>query len=330
MSSQLNLLDTLSVTSSPASASGATPSDSQAGRTTDPSGPAPALANLSARQAREQGLLTSGTYGRRGSTSSQSAALTESLVSRLAPRLATVGSTLFTMTWKRSATPLDRLYYQLAASGRRTSGNDCGSWPTAQGRDWKGPQGRAYKGEAMDLPAVAASWPTPRTSDRAAGRTLDEEGRRVSESGLYGANLSDLVRLASWATPAGRDHKDTGDLDASMVRKDGKDRDDTVPRQAWMASGQTASGSPAQTEKRGQSEEESSLLCSAWQTPNCGDVRADGCEWATTGQNHNVQFIRTEGKAQGQLNPALSRWLMGLPPEFCAAAIASTRRKKGS
>jgi hypothetical protein len=31
------------------------------------------------------------------------------------------------------------------------------SWPTTQARDWKGPQGRSYKGDAMDLPAMAAS-----------------------------------------------------------------------------------------------------------------------------------------------------------------------------
>jgi len=38
-------------------------------------------------------------------------------------------------------------------------------WPTPQARDWKGPQGRAYKSEAIDLPMAAIL---------ASGLTLDE------------------------------------------------------------------------------------------------------------------------------------------------------------
>jgi len=37
----------------------------------------------------------------------------------------------------------------------------------------------------------------------------------------------------SWATPTTRDHKDTGNLENSRIRKDGTIRNDTVPRQAF-------------------------------------------------------------------------------------------------
>ena len=50
-------------------------------------GRVPVRANLSARQARELGLLTSGTYGPHSSTSSKSASLQSSLESRLTRRL---------------------------------------------------------------------------------------------------------------------------------------------------------------------------------------------------------------------------------------------------
>ena len=50
-------------------------------------GQVPVRANLSARQARELGLLTSGTFGPPSSTSSKSASLLSSLESKLTRRL---------------------------------------------------------------------------------------------------------------------------------------------------------------------------------------------------------------------------------------------------
>ena len=38
-----------------------------------------------------------------------------------------------------------------------------------------------------------------------------------------------------WATPLTRDYRDTGDLSGSMVRASGKSRDDTLPRQEFLA-----------------------------------------------------------------------------------------------
>lgn len=66
MSDQMSLPHIPSATSSQELESGATPSDKQGGQTIDRSGQDLALANLSARQAKEAGLLTSGTYGPRG------------------------------------------------------------------------------------------------------------------------------------------------------------------------------------------------------------------------------------------------------------------------
>ena len=62
--------------------------------------------------------------------SSASAALEQSLVSRLLPRLDTAGSTLFQQTWKRKGTPLRRRYWEHTASARRTSGSGCTSVPS--------------------------------------------------------------------------------------------------------------------------------------------------------------------------------------------------------
>ena len=73
--------------SSPASASGPMPCDVQDGPIAALFGLALVPANLSARQAKEKGLLTSGIYGQPSTTSSSSAALQLSLESKLTRRL---------------------------------------------------------------------------------------------------------------------------------------------------------------------------------------------------------------------------------------------------
>lgn len=117
------------------SRSGRSHSDKPAGTTHGLFGPGRAPANLSPRQAAEEGLLTSGTSGRTGTTSLRSAALQSSLESRLRAKMASHGSTLFKLTWKDRATPSGRLICALRASGRCTSDSDSGSWPTPNARD---------------------------------------------------------------------------------------------------------------------------------------------------------------------------------------------------
>src|SRR5690606_14725184 len=180
---QATLWDTDSATSSPASAAGALRSGSPAGPTTDLSGPAPAPASLSARQAAERGWLTSGTYGRPSTGSSSRDSLQSSLASRLMQRFASAGSTLFGMTWQASVTPSGWSICRLRASARRTSGSGCGGWrtPTA-GHKAKGgaqcPEKRLAGGHTVDLQDQVrlASWPTPvANDDNATGRTVDGE-----------------------------------------------------------------------------------------------------------------------------------------------------------
>lgn len=125
-------------TSSPASVAGRSPSASPAGPTTGLSGQEAAPASLSARQARKQGLLTSGIYGLRGIGSSSSADLQSCLESRLRARLLTTGSTLYKLTWKHWTTPSGLSRSRLRASVLRTSATDSTGWPTPSATDYKG------------------------------------------------------------------------------------------------------------------------------------------------------------------------------------------------
>lgn len=130
MFGQMKLWDTINATSSPESGSGPTLYDKQGGQTTAKCGPDPAHVNLSARQAKELGLLTSGTYGRPFTGSSASADLTYYLANKLVVKTAKLGSTLYQLTWRERDTPAGRSLPQLVASARPTCEVVYTGWPT--------------------------------------------------------------------------------------------------------------------------------------------------------------------------------------------------------
>ena len=135
--------DTPKPTSSLGSESGHTHSDRQVSQTIHPSGQDHAPANRSAQQGEEQAQQTSDISGPNSSVWSKSAALQESLVSRLQVRLERLGSTLYRLTWRQKTTPVGWSYFQLVASAHRTKDKDCTGlpkthWPTPAQRDHKG------------------------------------------------------------------------------------------------------------------------------------------------------------------------------------------------
>ena len=278
-------------TFSPALASGPMPFDPQDGQTSDLFGLVPVRANLSARQAKALGLMTSGTCGQPSITSSASAALQSSLESRLQAKTQTLGSTLYTLTWKPWVTPSGRSRSRLRASVRRTS--EIGF----------------------------TGWPTPQTSDSTGGG----QAKRAMGETRHGSNLNDFAMLAGWATPAARD---------------------------WRS----ASGSPEflagrLEESRGKPLSEQAFTLAGWPTTSCNNdrtgnqesalsmTRADGSKVQQRLQDFAVICVPARltvsgemltgldagMKSGGQLNPAHPRWLMGLPPEWCACAPTETR-----
>ena len=164
--------------------------------------------------------------------------------------------------------------------------------------------------------AVAASWATPRAEDG------QSEGLRHSRG------VADtLTAQASWATPSSRDHKDSSDP-ATWVCTEDRERMDQLPRQVF---GVMPSGSPAATGK--QDPPDAGFTPSSWATPRTKDSQ----DWVTNqarlaaGKPDDTLCGQAKYsaepmlKAKGQLNPALSRFLMGLPEAWCEAAIAAHR-----
>lgn len=122
--------DTRNATGSPGSASGPSLYDLLVGPTINQSGQEVRRASLSAKQVRALGLLTSGTFGRPSTTSSRSAVLEQSLVSRLQVRTQMLGSNLYTLTWKPWIMPSGLSRSRLRGLARRTSETGAIGWPT--------------------------------------------------------------------------------------------------------------------------------------------------------------------------------------------------------
>lgn len=246
MSGQPILPDTISTTSSQASADGRLHCDLPVGPTPDLFGLGPLPASRSARQARARRAMTDATCGLRGWLSSASAALQSSLESRLRRQLDGAGSTLFSLIWKRRATPAGRPYFQLVASARRTSGTAFGSWPTPD--TMMGPHGargvssnpKHQSAQGLEAIALRASWPTTTAKD--ADSTVRSKAKDVT--------LTEAARRASWGTPAARDVK--GANMKSRLERHGKADDQLANQVVHLTSGAMPNGSPAATARRGQ------------------------------------------------------------------------------
>lgn len=269
-------------------------------------------------------MLTSGTYGPRGSTSSSTERTHQyrSLVSRLQTATASLGSTLYGLTWKERATPSGRRIYALRASVRRTSGRGSSStpsdlergWVTPATRDWKDTEGMATTATNPDgsersrldmLPRQAqlAGWPTPDTTNLADGTpydvqkaNMDARRARVKEQGQNGSGRSMTLQFAAqatgWPTPTVGNAMGSQSFDG------------------LSATGKTPDGRKVAV----------SLAHVATMT---GPARLTVDGQLLTGSGAGT-------RSGGQLNPAHSRWLMGLPAEWCACAPTATASSRKS
>ena len=135
-------------------------------------------------------------------------------------------------------------------------------------------------------------WPTPSVRDMKGGY----QGGRIRNGKISTDTLDVVAQIAGWATP--------NTMDTLPARSD-----QAMYNQARHGGrkGRTFPGN-----LREQVDQRSQM---AYQ-----DAKADAQKGITQSSGYTAKT-----KSTGQLNPALSRWLMGLPEAWCIAAVQSTQ-----
>lgn len=377
-------LDTGSATSSLESESGVTLSVSLDGQTTAKSGPARAPVNPSARPAKVKRSTTKGIYGQSSFASSKHEDLSSALASKYRALTASLGSTLFRLTWMVRITPAGFSIPALRASERPIKDTACIGWPTPQTHDvtTRGNTMADHHHFPHDLSnaAALASWTTPSATD-------GDRGGEQTEA-MSGSSLTQQAQMSSWATPRAEDAESSGMRHNRGVA-------DTLTAQSILSGWTTPNTVDAKGGTRngkGQVQMCHQAKLAAWKTPcvpNGGRISGnktdigqhrDGTKaqigleneakltgWGTPkvqtgayqfGKNGEI-LLNLQGQAQltafgempigfllgpngweirpacGQLSPAHSRWLQGLPPEWddcgvTAMALLRGKQKRSS
>lgn len=353
--------DTGNAISSPESESGATLFGSPDGAMTSRSGPPLAPVSRSRPRASDRAPQTIGTFSPSLLDSSPSAALTFALANRFRALTASSGSTLYAISSKVRRTPAGRPIPALRASARHISVSGCTGlpWPTPQARDHKsGETGESPledNARPLSEAAVLAAWNTPRATDGTHGGPNQSGGALPADVALTGwptaqvrahfpahsaeyvaakqaeghgmANLNDVAAMAGWSTPTVNDARSGCNATANRSI-DAKPAENgwTLVDLAKMCGWAT----PCAMEPTKGPKGIARMLAPRSEKAGGNTINL-GTEatFAIHGPERIGYLLGPSGweicPASGQLNPAHSRWLIGLPSAFCDCAVTAMR-----
>lgn len=253
--------------------------------------------------------------------------LRNAMLESLTKTTSQLASTLYIHTWKTRTTPDGNQIISLRASQRKQDGfASQGGWrtPTAQsdnslrgnGQD---PERRAEQGHTINLTDQVrlASWPTPQSVDIKMSNRGPEAAENEWNREHRGNNLALYAQhLSAWPTPQTHDVTTRGNTLADGHTKP-HDLSNMAALAAWPTPNAMEGG---QTSRSGERKDE--LLMGGMVQPSPeGPARLTISGKMLIGSAAGMD-------AGGQLWPGLPRFLMGLPPEWCKAAIAAHRKMK--